>query len=129
VIHTLQEWHRIVASRNLCGLDDLLADTATFHSPVLHTPQAGKALVKMYLAGAMMVLGNDTFRYLREVSGPRDAVLEFTATVDGIVINGVDMIAWDDDGRITDFKVMLRPLKAIQLVQQKMAEALQGAKK
>jgi hypothetical protein len=127
-MNTLEQWHEIVRTRNLRGLDQLLADQATFHSPIVHTPQVGKALTKLYLTGAVLVLANETFRYVREVVGPRDAVLEFTAEVDGITVNGVDMIRWDDAGRITDFKVMIRPLKAINLIHQKMAAALQGAK-
>ena len=69
---------------------------------------------------------NESFRYVREVVGERDAVLEFQVEIDGIVVNGVDMIRWDDDGRIVDFKVMLRPLKAINLIHQRMAAMLQA---
>lgn len=128
-IDTLAEWHRIVRARDVRGLDDLLSDGATFHSPIVHTPQVGKALTKMYLTGALFVLGNESFRYVREIVGPRDAVLEFVVDVDGIAVNGVDMIRWGDDGRITDFKVMIRPLKAVNLVHQKMAAALEMRKK
>lgn len=124
-IDTLAEWHRIVRARDVRGLDALLSEDATFHSPIVHTPQVGKALVKLYLTGALFVLGNESFRYVREVIGDRDAVLEFTVEVDGILVNGVDMIRWGDDGRITDFKVMIRPLKAVNLVHQKMAAALE----
>ena len=126
---TIDRWHQIFRSRDLRGLDALLADDATFHSPIVHTPQAGKTLTKMYLAGAFFVLGNESFRYVREVIGARDAVLEFVVEVDGITINGVDMISWGDDGRIVDFKVMLRPLKAVNLVHQKMAAALEQMKR
>ena len=108
-------------------LSELLADDATFHSPVLFQPQRGRDLTALYLVGAMHVLANDSFRYVRELSGDRDAVLEFTAEVDGIHVNGIDMITWDQNDQITDFKVMLRPFRAIQLVQQKMAELLQTA--
>ena len=129
MIDTLATWHKVFRARDLRGLDDLLADDATFHSPIVHKPQAGKALTKMYLSGAFLVLGNASFRYVREVIGKRDAVLEFAVEVDGISINGVDMISWDDDGRIVDFKVMIRPLKAINLVHQKMAAALEQMKR
>ena len=125
-IDTLQVWHRVLAARDTAALADLLADNAVFHSPVVHTPQVGKALTTMYLAGAMQVLGNASFRYVREVAGARDAVLEFTVDIDGITVNGVDLIHWNEDGRIDDFKVMLRPLKAVNLVHQKMAELLQA---
>ncbi len=123
----LEEWHRIVRERDPDGLDDLLADDVVFHSPVVHTPQRGKPIVAMYLGAAVIVLGQPTFRYVREVVGASDAVLEFVVDVDGIEVNGVDLIRWNDQGRIVDFKVMIRPLKAINLIHQKMAAMLQRA--
>jgi hypothetical protein len=125
VVNALQEWHRIVRDRDPDGLDALLADEVVFHSPVVQTPQRGKTLTAMYLAAAVLVLGNPTFRYVREIVGESDAALEFVVEVDGIEINGVDLIRWGRDGRIVDFKVMVRPLKAINLLHQKMAERLQ----
>ena len=126
-ISTIVEWHHLIAHRDVRGLDAILADDAVFHSPVVHLPQAGKALTRAYLAAAFSVLGNDSFRYVREVVGERDAVLEFVAEVEGIHVNGVDMIRWNDEGRIVDFKVMLRPLKAVNLIHQKMAAMLRAA--
>jgi ketosteroid isomerase-like protein len=82
-ISTIVEWHHLVAHRDVRGLDAILADDAVFHSPVVHLPQAGKALTRAYLAAAFSVLGNDSFRYVREVVGERDAVLEFVAEVEG----------------------------------------------
>lgn len=120
-------WHQLVRERNAPGLDALLADEATFHSPVVHTPQVGKAITKKYLAAAFQVFFNPSFRYVRELTGERDAVLEFELELDGIGINGVDMIKWNDEGRITEFKVMLRPLKAVNLIHQKMAAMLQAS--
>lgn len=127
-IDTISTWHGLVASRNTRGLDALLADDVVFHSPVVHTPQVGKAVTVMYLSAAFHVFFNETFRYVREVAGPRDAVLEFQVEIDGIGVNGVDMITWDDDGRIVEFKVLIRPLKAINLIHQKMAAMLQERK-
>ena len=124
----LAHWHRLMAARDAAGLADLLADDAVFHSPVVHTPQRGKAMTQLYLAGAMQVLGGTGFRYLREVVGERDAMLEFEVEIDGVLINGVDLIHWNEAGRIDDFKVMIRPLKAIDLVHQKMGELLQKTK-
>ncbi len=121
----LAAWHRAVATRDVAALDELLADDAVFHSPVVHTPQRGKARTRAYLAAAFSVFFNDSFRYVREIVQDRQAVLEFVVEIDGIEVNGVDMIAWDASGRIVDFKVMLRPLKAIHLIHQKMAEMLQ----
>ena len=119
-------WHQLVASRNAKGIGALLADNVVFHSPVVHTPQVGKAVTTQYLTAAFHVFFNESFEYVREVIGPRDAVLEFQVTIDGIAVNGVDMIKWDDEGKVVEFKVMIRPLKAINLIHQKMAEMLQA---
>jgi len=121
-------WHQLLDRRDVRGLDALLADDAVFHSPVVHTPQVGKAITKMYLAAAFQVLGNESFRYVREVRAERDAVLEFEVDIDGIKVNGVDMIKWNERGEIVDFKVMLRPLKAVHLIHEKMAAMLQAAR-
>ncbi len=120
-------WHRIVRDRDGAGIAALLADEVVFHSPVVHTPQVGKRITTHYLMAAMQVFFNPGFRYVREVVGERDAVLEFETTIDGIVVNGVDMVAWNDDGLITSFKVMVRPLKGMQVVHEKMAAMLQKA--
>jgi len=122
----IKAWHRIVATGDVQGLDALLADEAVFHSPVVHTPQVGKSITKKYLAAAFQVFFNESFRYVRELQGDRDAVLEFEVKLEGIAVNGVDMIKWNDAGRITEFKVMLRPLKAVNLIHQKMADMLQA---
>lgn len=125
-IDTLASWHDLVATRNTRGIAALLSQDVVFHSPVVHTPQLGRAVTTQYLSAAFHVFFNESFRYVREVSGPHDAMLEFEVTIDGIVVNGVDMIRWDDEGRIVEFKVMLRPLKAIQLIHAKMAAMLQA---
>jgi hypothetical protein len=117
-------WHQLVATRDVGGLASLLADDVVFHSPVVHTPQRGKAVTTQYLSAAFLVFFNDTFRYVREVAGPRDAVLEFEVVIDGVHVNGIDMMRWDDEGRIVDFKVMVRPLKAITLIHERMAAML-----
>jgi hypothetical protein len=122
--NAVARWHEIVVSRDPVALDGLLADDVIFQSPVVHTPQVGRAITALYLRAALHVLGNDSFRYLNEWRGERSAVLEFEATVDGILVNGVDMIEWNDDGRITRFKVMVRPLKAINLLHQFMGRQL-----
>ncbi len=126
-IDTLAVWHATVIARDVAALNQLLANDCVFHSPVVHAPQIGKAVTTRYLAAAFQVFFNPTFRYVREVTGPRDALLEFTVEIDGIVVNGVDMIRWNDAGAIVDFKVMIRPLKAINLIHQRMAALLQSA--
>jgi len=125
-IDTIAAWHRLAEARDARAIPALLAEDVVFHSPVVHTPQRGRRITTMYLAAALQVLGNASFRYVREVVGPRDAVLEFETELDGVFVNGVDMIRWNDAGLITDFKVMVRPLKAVNAVHQKMAEMLQA---
>jgi hypothetical protein len=122
----IQIWHRLVKDRDVRGLDGLLAEDAVFYSPVVHTPQVGKAITQKYLSAAFHVFFNESFHYVRELSDKRDAVLEFEVELEGIAVNGVDMIKWNDDGKITEFKVMLRPLKAVNLIHQKMAALLTG---
>ncbi|NOT47757.1 MAG: SnoaL-like domain-containing protein [Acidobacteria bacterium] len=117
----INRWHDIVRTRHVDGLNELLAEDVVFYSPVVHTPQVGKAITTMYLVAAVHVFGNESFRYVREVVGESDAVLEFESEIDGIIVNGVDMIKWNGDGKIVEFKVMVRPLKAINLIHQKMA--------
>lgn len=127
-IDPLATWHQLLKTRNAAGLDALLAPEAVFHSPVVHTPQVGRAITKAYLAAAFAVFGNESFRYVRELRGPHDAVLEFELEIEGVSINGVDMIRWNDAGQITEFKVMLRPLKAVNLIHQKMGAMLQAGR-
>lgn len=122
----IHRWHDVVKSRDLRALDALLDDSVVFHSPVVHSPQKGKAITKMYLAGALHVLGNEHFRYVREISNETDVLLELESVVDGVHINGVDIIRFNEQGHIVDFKVMLRPYKALDAVKQRMAEMLQA---
>ena len=126
--HPVQAWHALLESRDLSGLDTLLAEDAVFHSPVVHAPQKGREITKAYLVAASHVLMNDSFHYVREILGERDACLEFSVEVDGIHINGVDLIRFDAQGRIAEFKVMVRPLKAIQLLHGMMARMLEQLK-
>lgn len=125
----LETWHHLVRTQDTSVLGTLLAEDVVFYSPVVHTPQRGKMLTTMYLSAAVHVFFNPTFRYVREIVGSSDAMLEFETEVEGVLINGVDIIKWRDDGKISEFKVMLRPLKAINLIHQKMAAMLQSAQK
>lgn len=119
------QWHKVALSADPVAVGALLHDDAVFESPVVHTPQRGKAMTTAYLASAGNVLGNDSFEYVNEWYAENSCVLEFRLELDGIAINGVDMISCNDAGQITHFKVMIRPLKAINLVHQKMGEMLQ----
>jgi SnoaL-like domain len=125
--HPVARWHRVLQDRDPAALVPLFAEDAVFLSPVVHTPQRGRALVVAYLGAAFTVFGSPAFRYLREFVGERDAVLEFETEIDGVLVNGVDMLRWDDAGRIVEFKVMVRPLKAMQAVHARMAERLAKA--
>jgi hypothetical protein len=122
----LDAWHHIVLAQDPSGLQTLLADDVVFHSPVVHTPQRGKAIATRYLEAALHVFFSPSFRIVRKLYGDTDAMLEFESEVDGVTINAVDIVKWNDAGQVIEFKVMVRPLKAIGLVQQKMTERLQA---
>ena len=122
----IEDWLAIAASKNHAGLGDLLTEDALFVSPVVHTPQAGRAISLKYLRCALHVLG-DGFHYVEMWFSERSAVLEFETDLDGIVLNGVDIIHWNEADKIVSFKVMVRPLKAINLLRERMAAALQAA--
>ena len=120
----IKQWHAYATSRDTSILDRLLADDVIFQSPVVHTPQNGKAITKLYLTAALETLGNENFKYVGEWFGETSAILEFETVIDGISINGIDMIGWNDKGQITSFKVMVRPLKAMNMLHAKMGEML-----
>lgn len=120
----LQRWYDFFENHDTKALSDMLADDVVFHSPVVHTPQAGKALTFMYLSAAGNVLGNGGFRYVSEYFSENGAVIEFNTEIDGISIDGIDMITWNADNKISEFKVMLRPLKAVHKVHEMMAAML-----
>lgn len=125
----LGKWHDyMMGGSDPAVLDALLAEDAVFHSPVVHTPQSGKAVVMAYLVAASQVLGNDNFRYVRELVDGDEVMLEFMTELDGIAVNGVDIIRFNASGQIADFKVMVRPLKAINKVWETMAAQLAAAK-
>ncbi len=123
-MNTLETWHQIVKELSPERLDEVLAEDCVFYSPVLHTPQEGRELTKFYLAGVMTVF-NNSFHYVKEVVTPEHAVLEFVCEIEGIVINGVDILTFDEAGKIAEFKVMIRPLKAINLLLEKMRALLE----
>ena len=123
----IKRWHQVVRSKDAAGLQAILADNAVFESPVVHTPQLGKAITFNYLHAALHVLNNDSFTYLNEWQAERSVVLEFQSTVEGIVVNGVDIIRWNEAGLITHFKVTVRPLKAVNKLHEMMGRMLQAA--
>lgn len=124
----LARWHAYMeGGSDPALLADLLAEDAVFHSPVVHTPHVGKPVVMAYLVAASHVLGNDSFHYVRELVDGDEMMLEFVTELDGVAINGVDIIRFNSDGKISDFKVMVRPLKAVNKVWEMMAAQLAAA--
>jgi hypothetical protein len=119
-------WHSVALSRDVNAISKILHDDCVFESPVVHTPQLGKDITAKYLAAAGHTLGNTEFKYVGEWHRENSAILEFETVIDGIKINGIDMIRCDHDGLITHFKVMVRPLKAVNMLHQKMGEMLQA---
>lgn len=147
IVAVIDRWHDVLRNR-MEGLDDLLHPDCTFLSPVVFTPQHGREITALYLRAAGNTLaapaadagdapaagtaatdggGGDLgpFRYVKRVLDGHHAVLEFETEVDGISINGVDIITCDDDGQIVEFKVMLRPLKAVNKVHEQMRAMLE----
>ena len=124
-MNPIDRWHELITTRDFAALHDLLDADAVFESPVVHAPQRGRAIALKYLAGAMQVLGNDHFRYVGEWRGTDGGVLEFTTEIDGTIVNGVDIVRFTPDGqRIANFKVMVRPRRALEAVQAAMATML-----
>ena len=125
----LAQWHAVIENGSKPkALAAIIREDAVFHSPVVHTPQEGRELVVAYLSAAGQTLGNESFTYVRELVDGENAMLEFTTTMDGILVNGVDIIRFDEDGLIADFKVMVRPLKAVNKVWEQMAAMLERTK-
>jgi len=122
----IERWHQFIGDgHDPAVLDALLDDDAVFYSPAVFTPQEGRQKTAAYLMAAAKMFGGTDFHYVEEWVGDRSAVLEFAATVDGVYVNGVDLITWNDDGRIVSFKVMMRPFKGLAAIMPKMAELLQ----
>ena len=121
---TLDVWHEMLSNHDFERLDEVLSEECVFISPIVHTPQQGRELTRLYLMSALNVF-NESFQYVKEVVTPQHAVLEFTCDLEGIVINGVDIMTFDDAGKIIEFKVMVRPLKAVNLMHAKMKVMLE----
>lgn len=137
---TIDKWHRFLAGSLAGGLDELLDDDVVFYSPVVFTPQKGKAVTTMYLTAAGTVFGGpgkpssgggggaSKFRYTKEILSGHHAMLEFEADVGGKYVNGVDIITCNDAGRIVEFRVMVRPLQAVNMLHQQMMAMLERMK-
>ena len=137
----VEKWYEVMKSNDMNKLDELLAEDVVFYSPVVYTPQKGKDITKMYLMAAGGVFGEETkdevsdskksqsnFKYIKEIIGEKSALLEFESEMDGIYVNGVDVISWNEEEKITEFKVIVRPLQAVNMLHQKMQAMLESMK-
>ena len=122
----ISSWHKVMKNYELDDLDNILSQDVVFFSPVVFKAMNGKEITKMYLSAAGKSFNLEKFQYTNEIHDGMYSILEFETFIDDISVNGVDMIEWDEDGKIVNFKVMVRPLKAVQKVQQKMVEALES---
>ena len=122
----INKWHEVVDADDLSALDSIVADDAVFSSPVVFTPMEGKEITMMYLHAAGQSFNMQKFKYTKEIHDGMNSVLEFETYIDDISVNGIDMIEWNKEGKISNFKVMIRPFKAVQKVQEKMVEALES---
>ena len=134
----MENWHRNLRGELPGGLDELLADDVVFYSPIVFTPQKGKDVTKLYLSAAGATFGgekekngavSESFQYSKEVLDGYTAVLEFETQVEGKYVNGVDIITCNDEGKIVEFKVMIRPLQAVNLMHQQMKAVLEKMQK
>ena len=123
-MHAIEKWYEVIKSDNPDKYDEILAEDCVFYSPVVYSPQRGKDVTFLYLSAAAHVFKED-FRYTKEIVVDKHAVLEFECEIDGILVNGVDLISLNEEGLIAEFKVMVRPLKAINILHKKMGEMLQ----
>lgn len=124
-MNAIKEWHEIVKSGNTENLPSIIDSDCIFYSPVVFTPQKGKELTIKYLSAAALVFGDDSFKYIKEVINEKNACLEFELKLNGIEINGVDLISWNDKNKISEFKVLIRPLKGVQLIHELMGGTLE----
>ena len=120
----IEEWHNFVKTKNINILDRILSDEVVFYSPAVQTPQVGKQITKKYLLTAAEVLFKENFKYVSEVKGNEIAICKFECNIDEIYINGIDIIIWNGSNQITSFKVMVRPLKGLMILKEKMANIL-----
>jgi len=124
----ITKWHEVVSTKNYQLLEEILNDTVIFYSPVLFTPQKGKEITKIYLAAAAEVFEGNSFTYVRQLIKENEASLEFELELDGVKVNGVDLITWNCDEKITEFKVFIRPLQGVNVLHQKMGAMLESMK-
>ena len=130
----IKKWYDHINGDFPGGFEELLADNVIFYSPIVFSPQKGKDLTTLYLMAAGNTFGGDnskngslqesSFKYIKEVLDGNQAILEFETQIDGIYVNGVDVITFNNQGKISEFKVMIRPLQAVNIIHEKMQEML-----
>jgi hypothetical protein len=125
IVNGLDTWHQFVKNSNHDKLVDFIDENAVLYSPIVYKPIKGSFMVGMYLMAAAKIIANPNFKYEREICDTENAFLEFTTEIDGISVEGIDMIKFTKEGKLKEIKVMIRPLKAIHIVHQKMGEYLQ----
>ena len=140
-MNAIEKWHDIMkgdSSEAPNKLDDLLHDDVVFYSPVVYTPQKGKEITKLYLSAASGVFSSEKkgkeekkeskFKYIKEVVHGNHACLEFETEMNGVYVNGIDLITWDENDKIIEFKVLVRPLQAVNTLHQQMGQMLDKLK-
>ncbi|URQ73292.1 nuclear transport factor 2 family protein [SAR86 cluster bacterium] len=123
-INPIKTWHKVVENGELSKLDEILDEDCNFYSPVVFSPQNGRETTKKYLSAAAIVFADESFKYTKELISNELACLEFELVLNEININGIDIISWNEEGKITEFKVMIRPLKAVEIIHKYMGEEL-----
>ena len=138
----IEQWHEVMkvgGKEGALKLDSLLHDDVIFYSPVVFTPQKGKKITMLYLSAASGVFGDQKstnnsekklskFKYVNEIIEGNSACLEFETEMNGLYVNGVDLIKWNEDNKITEFKVLIRPLQAVNHIHQMMGKMLDQLK-
>ena len=120
VAESMKRWHTMIDTRDLSALSNLLSDDVVFRSPMAHTPYPSAPVVAMILSTVINVFEN--FRYHRDFASVdgKNVVLEFSAEVGGKELKGIDMIQFDEQGKIVEFEVMIRPMSGLQALGEEM---------
>ncbi len=124
----ISKWHQVVELRDYNLLKEILSENVIFYSPVIYTPQKGKSITLNYLVAASEVFNSSNFKYTKEIINNKFASLEFKLTIDDTEINGIDLISWNEEGLITEFKVFIRPLQGVNLIHKLMQKMLDNIK-
>ena len=124
----IEQWHEVVKLRDYSLLETILSEDVIFYSPVVYTPQKGKKIALQYLAAASEVFNTNSFRYEKEIVMNRSASLEFSLNINETDINGIDLITWNNDNKINEFKVFIRPLQGVNVIHQLMQSMLENFK-